>query len=142
MTDELPLATANGRLPFGSQAPVGATDTMMHIFCFVAPVGAFEYKVLRPRVVTLGNTSTVPLGRIRNKTKICLQQNSPQYCGFRTAQALPSVLRTSDCKFYIAFYQLAFFECRILFAFFHREWSDFCLLVRSRVQGGWWDLIS
>ena len=32
MTDELPLATANGRLPFGSQAPEGATDTMMHIF--------------------------------------------------------------------------------------------------------------
>ena len=86
-TDELPLATANGRLPFGSQAPVGATDTMMHIFCFVAPVGAFEYKVLRPRVVTLGNTSTVSLGRIRNKTEICLQQHPPQYCGFRAAQS-------------------------------------------------------
>ena len=63
---------------------------MMHIFCGVAPVGAFEYKVLRPRLVTLGNTSTVSLGRIRNKTKICLQQNPPQYCGFRTAQAEPN----------------------------------------------------
>ena len=92
-TDELPLATANGRLPFGSQAPVGATDTMMHIFYFVAPVGAFEYKVLRPRVVTLGNTSTVPPGRIRNKTEICLQQNPPQYCGFRAAQVLPAIRR-------------------------------------------------
>ena len=56
MTDELPLATANGRLPFGSQAPVGATDTMMHIFCFVAPVGAFEYKLYRIQKVGLGLT--------------------------------------------------------------------------------------
>ena len=73
MIDELPLATANGRLPFGSQAPVGATDKLIHIFCSVAPVGAFEYKVFRPRVVTLGNTSTVPLGLVLNKNEICLQ---------------------------------------------------------------------
>ena len=96
MTDELPLATANGRLPFGSQAPVGATDTLLHIFCSVAPVGAFEYKALRPRVVTLGNTSTVPLRRIRNKTEICLLQNPPQYCGFRKAQAEGSATNASS----------------------------------------------